>query len=56
MYCPHCGAWMEMYERFWDYDDCKTLIGQEHYVCNECDITYSKDVTYTLEKEGELEE
>lgn len=56
MKCPKCGSLMEMYERFWDYDDSETLIGVEHYVCQQCDKTYSRDVTYTLIKEGELEE
>ena len=56
MRCPKCGEQMEMYERFWDYDDCETLIGVEHFYCRPCDKTYSRDVTYSLEKEGELEE
>ena len=57
MCCPKCKTVvMEMYERFLDYDDGETLIGQEHYFCPECHRTYSRDVTYSLEKEGELEE
>jgi len=56
MMCPYCGERMEMYERLIDYDDCQTLIGQEHYWCRTCDRNYSRDVTYELTKEGELEE
>lgn len=56
MLCPKCNTELEMYERFWNYDDGETLVGQEHYICKECETTYSKDVTYTLIKEGELKE
>lgn len=56
MRCPKCGKYMEMYERFWDYDDGELLCGEEHYQCQNCDKTYSRDVTYVLEKEGDLQE
>jgi len=57
MNCPKCGQPMEMYERFWDYDDGQDLIGEEHYWCRACDDdrTYSCDVTYVLSKRGELQ-
>lgn len=60
MNCPKCGKPMEMYERFWDYDDGESLIGAEHYVCTNVncdrDTTYSCDVSYILRQRGELEE
>ena len=57
MLCPKCKTIiMEMYERFFDYDDGETLIGQEHYRCPQCQSTFSRDVTYSLVGEGELEE
>ena len=57
MLCPKCKTIiMEMYERFFDYDDGETLIGQEHYRCPRCQSTFSRDVTYSLVGEGELEE
>lgn len=55
MNCPKCGESMEMYERFWDYDDGESLIGEEHYMCNKCGQTYSCDVSYVLHQRGELE-
>lgn len=54
--CPKCGEPMEMYERFWDCDDGKSLIGEEHYACNKCDQVYSCNVSYTLYQRGKLEE
>ena len=57
MICPKCKTTqMEMYERFLDYDDGETLIGEEHYYCRNCDASFSRDVTYVIEKAGELEE
>ena len=57
MWCPKCqDGWMEVYERLWDYTDEQTMIGQEHYYCPNCDSTFSRDVTFILEKAGELEE
>lgn len=56
MKCPNCGSRMEMYERFWDYDDNETLIGEEHFYCPNCFKSWNRDVTYSLVKEGELTE
>ena len=57
MWCPNCkDAWMNVYERLWDYTDEQTMVGQEHYYCSNCDKTFSRDVTFVLEKAGELEE
>ena len=57
MWCPNCkDGWMNVYERLWDYTDEQTMVGQEHYYCSNCDKTFSRDVTFVLEKAGELEE
>lgn len=56
MLCPKCKTHMEMYERFIDYDDGETIEGEEHFHCRNCDTTYSREVIYTLIKEGELKE
>jgi len=57
MWCPKCDAsYLELVSREWDYDDGELLFGLERYRCTQCNSTFKRDVTYVLEKEGELEE
>ena len=56
MICPYCGEHLEMYERFWDYDDGEILSGVEHYHCVHCDRTFYREVTYAITSEGDLTE
>ena len=57
MMCPNCNKMpLDLTERFWDSDDCKTLIGEEHFFCPVCFSTFSRKVVYSLVLEGELEE
>lgn len=34
--CKYCGAKLELYETFIDYQDEGTIIQTEHYECVEC--------------------
>ena len=55
MTCPKCKGLLEMYERFWDYDDGELLCGEEHYYCPKCSESYNREVTYVLEKASDIE-
>jgi transposase-like protein len=56
MKCPKCGDLLDLTERYWDYDDSETLIGVENYFCKNCFETWSREVTYSLEKASDLEQ
>lgn len=57
MKCPYCGKDLLMYEAWEDYSEYydDILKMEEHWVCNECDETFNRDVTYKAIKKGELE-
>lgn len=55
MTCPKCNGFLELTERFWDYDDGELLSGEEHYYCPKCFEVYNRDVTYVLEKASDIE-
>ena len=56
MKCPYCGEPLDRYERLWNYEGERILVGEEHFACYDCNISFSRDVTYELIKEGELKE
>lgn len=56
MNCPYCKKEMEMYEHYDEYIDDNILKIEEHWCCNECDKTFSRDVFYQAVSKGVLEE
>lgn len=58
MICPYCGEELEMYEFLEDYhdDDHDTVDIEEHWVCNNCDRTFYREMSYKATKKGMLEE
>jgi transposase-like protein len=56
MNCPYCKKEMEMYEHYDEYIDDDTLKIEEHWWCNECHKTFSRDVFYQAVSKGVLEE
>lgn len=51
--CKYCGATLEMYEEFTDYQDETSLIRTEHYQCPECHEVEPQEriATYELVRE-----
>ena len=58
MKCPHCGGKLTLYEEWEDYSEYfdDILKMEEHWECNACSLTFSRDVKYKMMEKGELEE
>lgn len=56
MNCPYCGKEMDLYEHWTDWIDDDTMDIEEHWSCNDCSKTFSRDVFYRVIKRGELNE
>lgn len=56
MNCPYCGKEMDLYEHWTDWINDDTVDIEEHWSCNDCSKTFSRDIFYRVIKREELKE